>query len=77
MTFKSFFIAAMLITPLTVFVPAYALTLSFAPQVSYPAGAESLSVAIGDLNGDGKSDVVTLNRFENKVSVLFGSRAGH
>ena len=45
---------------------------SFAAPRSYPTGSEPGSVAIGDLNGDGKPELVTANgRYEtNTVSVL-------
>ncbi|HBB94854.1 MAG TPA: hypothetical protein DC054_05635, partial [Blastocatellia bacterium] len=35
-----------------------------------------LSVAVGDLNGDGRPDVVTANSISTKVSVLLGNGAG-
>jgi FG-GAP-like repeat/FG-GAP repeat len=43
---------------------------SFARQRSYPAGVLPQSVAIGDLNGDGKPDLATANSEANTVSVL-------
>ena len=44
---------------------------SFAATKSYAAGRTPESVAIGDLNGDGKQDLATANGFaDNTVSVL-------
>jgi hypothetical protein len=44
--------------------------LSFAPARSYATGTDPFSVAIGDLNGDGKPDLVTVNFAANTISVL-------
>jgi hypothetical protein len=52
---------------------------SFVGPTDYPTGKGPSSVAIGDLNGDGKSDVVTTNywnRSSNTVSVLLGKGDG-
>jgi hypothetical protein len=35
---------------------------SFAPPVDYPTSPESMGIAAGDLNGDGKPDLVTADR---------------
>jgi FG-GAP-like repeat/PASTA domain/FG-GAP repeat len=43
---------------------------SFAGPKSYATGTNSQSVAIGDLNGDGKPDLVTANLEARTVSVL-------
>jgi hypothetical protein len=43
---------------------------SFAAHVDFAAGSSPYSVAIGDLDGDGKSDLVVANRSSNSVSVL-------
>ncbi len=43
---------------------------SFAAQVTFPTGQGSYSVAIGDLNGDGKADLAIANIYDNTVSVL-------
>ena len=43
---------------------------SFATKVDYTAGAFPRSVAIGDLDGDGKADLAVSNQFSNTVSVF-------
>ena len=42
----------------------------FSPQVEYAVGAGAISVAIGDVNGDGQPDLVVANSLDNTVSVL-------
>jgi hypothetical protein len=43
---------------------------SFAPKVDFTAGTAPRSVAIGDVDGDGKPDVVVANINSNNISVL-------
>ena len=43
---------------------------SFAAKVDFTTGSYPLSVALGDLDGDGKPDLTVANRFSNTVSVL-------
>ena len=46
---------------------------SFAPARSYATGRPPNSVAIGDLNGDGKPDLTAANSLSNTVSVLLNT----
>ncbi len=43
---------------------------SFEMKVDFAAGTEALNMAMGDLDGDGKSDLVTVNFSANTMSVL-------
>ncbi len=47
-----------------------------APGSPFASGAVPGSVAIGDLNADGKPDLTTANTFANKVAVLLGDGSG-
>ncbi|GGR15739.1 hypothetical protein GCM10008957_30600 [Deinococcus ruber] len=49
---------------------------TFAPQVEYAVGLHPTSVALGDVNGDGRLDTVTANAADNTVSVLLGQAGG-
>jgi gliding motility-associated-like protein len=42
----------------------------FAPKVDFATGGGPLAVCIGDIDGDGKPDLVVLNHSNNTVSVL-------
>jgi hypothetical protein len=49
---------------------------TFQPYKDYATGADPLSVAVADLNGDSKQDLVLANNFGNTVSVLLGNGDG-
>jgi len=49
---------------------------TFQPQVTYGTGLFPISVAAGNLNGDGKLDIVAANYGDNTVSVLIGNGDG-
>ena len=49
---------------------------SLGVRVDFPTGVDPTSVAIGDLNGDGKPDLAVANYGANTVSVLLGNGAG-
>jgi len=53
--------------------PDGASTPSFSSSISFPVGAGDWSVATGDVNGDGKPDIVTANFTANSVSVLLNT----
>jgi hypothetical protein len=57
---------------------AHSQTISFkpAPGSPVPAGGSPSSVAIGDFNGDGKSDYAIVNAGDNTVSVFLGNGDG-
>jgi hypothetical protein len=42
----------------------------------YPAGDQPFSVAVADLDGDGRNDIVTANEESNTVSVLLANASG-
>jgi hypothetical protein len=42
----------------------------------FPTGKAPCHVAIGDINGDGYADVVTVNAADNSVSIFLGTAAG-
>ena len=48
----------------------------FADAVDYAAGAGTVQVAVADLNGDGRLDVVAVNEDDDSVSVLLGNGDG-
>ena len=48
---------------------------SFAAMVNFTAGDAPFSIAIGDLNGDGKPDIAVANSGSNSVSVFINTSA--
>ena len=49
---------------------------SFEPPVTYNTGSGTLTVVVGDFNGDGKADLATADVSASTVSVLFGNGDG-
>ena len=49
---------------------------TFGPNNHIPTGSVPMSVAIGDLNADGKLDLAVANLYSNTVSVLLGNGDG-
>ncbi len=50
--------------------PGVLTTSSFAPKVDFATGGNSTGVVIGDLNGDGKPEIVVTNNGSNTISVF-------
>ena len=50
--------------------------LTFSVATNFTVGTNPISVAIADVNGDGKPDLVTANSVSNDVSVLLGTGTG-
>jgi hypothetical protein len=51
-------------------------SVSFAPKISVPTGIDPFSVALGDLDGDGKLDIAVGNYTSQTVSVFRNSSTG-
>ena len=52
-----------------------AVTPSFSPFTAFPVGSSNRSVAMGDLNGDGRPDLVVTNYNDATLSVLLNTTA--
>ncbi len=71
-------LALLLLVPCACAFPLHAGTLAFKAAVNYATGSGTFpgSVAIADVNGDGKPDLATANEHSNTVSVLLGNGNG-
>jgi hypothetical protein len=49
---------------------------TFGPAQAYPVGSSPESIAVGDLNKDGRLDIITANRGSDDLSVLLGAPGG-
>jgi hypothetical protein len=49
---------------------------TFQNPVNYNGGDSPFHMAVGDLNGDGKLDLVIANYYSNNISILFGNGDG-
>ena len=49
---------------------------SFFTSPTFAVGTGPVAQAVGDFNGDGKADLVVVNKFSNTVSVLLGNGDG-
>ena len=50
---------------------------TFQPEIQFDGGGACVWVASGDLNGDGKLDLVDANRYLGTISVLLGNAMAH
>ena len=55
--------------------PAGAVALSFAAQQTFTVGANPISLAVGDFNGDGRPDLAVANHDSDTVSLLLDTTA--
>ena len=50
--------------------------LTFSPRTTYPAGPNPISIAVADMNGDNKTDLVVADYGGDVVTVLLGTGGG-
>jgi hypothetical protein len=50
--------------------------LEFAPPVTLDTGRRPIAVAVADVTGDGRPDIITANAFDNSVSIFAGNGNG-
>src|SRR5437870_2776206 len=51
-------------------------TISFASQQQYVTGNGTESAQVGDINGDGKPDIVASEVYQNTISISYGNGDG-
>jgi hypothetical protein len=56
--------------------PAACTAVSFLPPSSFPVGTQPVALAVGDFNGDLKSDLAVVNQGSDNVSILLGNGSG-
>ncbi len=56
--------------------PGSITTNSFAPRVDFSTGSQPQRIAVGDLDGDGKPDVVVANTGDGTISILQNNSVG-
>src|SRR5207253_6842873 len=67
----------LLLSSLSVFTsPVSAQTLQFGTHKDYATGYGPGSIAVGDLNGDGRADLAVADAFSDLAAVLFGNADG-
>jgi FG-GAP-like repeat/IPT/TIG domain/FG-GAP repeat len=51
-------------------------SISFAPRLNYASGDSPQGIAIGDMDGDGRPDIVVVNTLGNSISVFRNTTSG-
>src|SRR5205085_2112754 len=55
--------------------PQRSMVPSFAPRAEFQAAASPYGVALGDLNSDGRTDIVVSNEVDDTVSIFLNTTA--